>query len=114
MLRASSQTHAEELDLNVVMTGDYSGDVAGGEELVAFAEAIVTNDADAIAQARDRVVDKLGVEAMVDAAGVASNFQRMVRIADSTGITLGNFESTTEDIRGDLDINRFAAHKAAS
>ena len=45
---------------------------------------------------------------MVDAVGVASNFQRMVRIADSTGITLGNFEAITEDIREDLGINAYA------
>jgi len=28
---------------------------------------------------------------MVDAAGVVSNFERMVRIADATGIELGAF-----------------------
>jgi len=112
MLRESSKTHAEELDLSVVMTGTYTGDVAGGDALVAFAEAIVSSDEAAIASARDALVDELGVAAMVDAAGVASNFQRMVRIADSTGITLGGFETITEDIRGELDINRFASHKA--
>ena len=111
MLRESSKTHAEEVDLNVVMTGAYAGDIAGGDVLVAFAEAIVSADAAEIEATRGALVDELGVAAMVDAAGVASNFQRMVRIADSTGITLGGFETITEDIRGDLDINKFASRK---
>ena len=112
MLRASSKTHAEQLNLSVVMTGTYAGDVAGGDALVAFAEAIVSADGERITTTREALVDALGVAAMVDAAGVASNFQRMVRIADSTGITLGGFETVTEDLRGELDINRFAGHKA--
>jgi hypothetical protein len=112
MLRESSKIYAEEVNLNVVMTGAYAGDIAGGDVLVAFAEAIVFADEVEIATTRDALVDELGVAAMVDAAGVASNFQRMVRIADSTGITLGGFETITEDIRGDLDINKFASRKA--
>lgn len=112
MLRESSKTHAEEVDLNVVMTGASDSNVPGAEALVAFAEAVVSADAAQIASARDALVEALGVAEMVDAAGVASNFQRMVRIADSTGITLGGFEAITEDIRSELDINRFANHKS--
>ena len=63
--------------------------MAHGAELVAFAEAIVTG-AQTLAQSRAAGVEALGPEAMVDAAGVASNFERMVRIADSTGIELGD------------------------
>ena len=63
--------------------------MAHGAELVAFAEAIVTG-AQTLAQSRAAVVEALGPEAMVDAAGVASNFERMVRIADATGIELGD------------------------
>jgi hypothetical protein len=108
MLRASSHTHAESVDLNVVMNGEYVGDVKHGRELVALAEAVVSNDETVIAPARDAVVAAMGQHAMIDAVGVASNFQRMVRIADSTGITLGNFETITEDLREDLGINSFA------
>ena len=108
MLRASSQTHAESVDLNVVMSGEFAGDVPHGRELVALAEAVVSNDPDTVTPARDALVQAIGEAGMVDAVGVASNFQRMVRIADSTGITLGNFEAITEDIREDLGINAFA------
>ena len=80
--------------------------MAHGAELVAFAEAIVTG-AQTLAQSRAAVVEALGPEAMVDAAGVASNFERMVRIADSTGIELGDLlEQASADVRDALGLKR--------
>jgi uncharacterized membrane protein YcjF (UPF0283 family) len=80
--------------------------VAHGAELVAFAEAIVTG-AQTLAQSRAAVVEALGPEAMVDAAGVASNFERMVRIADSTGIELGDLlEQASADVRDALGLEQ--------
>ena len=80
--------------------------MAHGSELVAFAEAIVTGD-QTLAQSRTTVVETLGPEAMVDAAGVASNFERMVRIADSTGIELGDLlEQASADVRTVLRLER--------
>ena len=80
--------------------------MAHGAELVAFAEAIVTG-AQPLAQSRVAVVEALGPEAMVDAAGVASNFERMVRIADSTGIELGDLlEQASADVRDALGLER--------
>ena len=47
-------------------------------------------------------------EAMVDAAAVASNFERMDRIADSTGIPLGEgLEAMSLEVREELDLGRF-------
>ena len=43
-------------------------------------------DEEAFSEARTDLVAQMGEKAMVDAAGVVSNFQRMDRIADSTGI----------------------------
>ena len=80
--------------------------MAHGAELVAFAEAIVTGD-QTLAQSRTTVVETLGPETMVDAAGVASNFERMVRIADSTGIELGDrLEHAYADVRDTLGLER--------
>ncbi len=77
-----------------------------GAELVAFAEAIVTG-AETLGQSRDAVVEALGPDGMVDAAGVASNFERMVRIADSTGIELGDLlEQASADVRDALGLER--------
>ena len=85
---------------------DLESGVPHGPELVAFAEAIVT-DAESLAQSRAAVVETLGPEAMVDAAGVASNFERMVRIADATGIELGDLlEQASADVRDALGLER--------
>jgi hypothetical protein len=44
---------------------------------------------------------------MIDAAGVASNFERMVRIADATGIELGDwFEQRSAGVRAVLELER--------
>ena len=55
--------------------------------------------------ARDALADEMGVAALVDAAAVASNFERMVRIADGTGIELGEaLEEFSEDVREELGL----------
>ncbi len=60
--------------------------------------------------AREAVADELGEEAMVDAAGVIANFQRMVRIADGTGIPLdAPLAMLTDGIREDLGINSYGS-----
>jgi hypothetical protein len=86
--------------------------VEHGAVLIAFAEAMVGEDDAALARARQAVVEVLGPEAMVDAAGVASNFERMVRIADSTGIALDErMEVLSKEVRDKLHLERFAAYK---
>ena len=84
--------------------------MAHAEVLVGFAEALVRRDDAALARARDEVIEKLGPGGLVDTAAVASNFQRMVRIADSTGIPLdAPVTAMTGDIRGELELGRFAS-----
>ena len=44
----------------------------------------------------------------MDAAGVAANFQRMVRIADATGIPVDNMQAELgRNVRAELGIERF-------
>ena len=82
--------------------------------LVAFAEAVVQDDEPALETARRRLLNELGSDALVDAAAVASNFERMVRIADSTGIGLDSFlEENTVGIRAELKLTRFADNESA-
>lgn len=118
MLRASSETHEEEVNLGAIMDGSATGGIEFGDELAAFSEAVVAAvvaaaDADlekaasTLALARDQLVEVAGFDVMVDAAGVASNFQRMTRIADSTGITLGGMEEMTVGLRETLGIEEF-------
>ena len=110
MLRASVEMQGGEVDLNAVTReGHGAGEfIEGAGELVAFAEAMVTGKGDDVVAARTALVDRLGAEKFVRAAGVVGNFQRMVRIADATGIPLdGIVMALTDDIREGLGVNAY-------
>ena len=112
LLRASGQATGQAFDLHAVTEGTTTvrGGVAHEETLVALAEAMVSDDEQELATARTRVLGELGPEALVDAVGVASNFERMVRIADATGIPLDSFlDEMTVDLRTELHLGRFEA-----
>jgi hypothetical protein len=86
--------------------------VEHGTVLIAFAEAMVEDDDAALTHARQAMIEVLGPAAMVDAAGVASNFERMVRIADSTGIQLDErMEVLSKEVRENLRLERFTVYK---
>lgn len=81
--------------------------VPHGGTLLRFAEALVEHDAAGVVSARAALIVAMGDAAAGDAAGVASNFERMVRIADSTGIELGDvLESASADVRAELGLTR--------
>jgi hypothetical protein len=111
LLRASGQATGNPVDLRAVTAGTEAAAASGvahAEALVRFAEAEVGDDDDALARARQALLEAVGPEGLVDAAAVASNFERMVRIADATGIPVdGAMEMLSVDIRKDLDLARF-------
>lgn len=110
MLRVSVEMSGGEVDLNAVTKpGEDAGDfVQGSHELLAFADAMVGGDADEIDRCRAALIERLGADQFVEAAAVVANFQRMTRIADSTGIPLdGVVMAMTDDFRGELGIDDF-------
>ena len=115
MLRASTQVSGEAVNLNGIVEGnEVQTGLRGGEVLIRFAEASVGDSfddkADETRVAREAVKDELGENSMVDAAGVIANFQRMVRIADGTGIPLDTpVAMMTSSIREDLGINEYGS-----
>lgn len=111
MLRASTQISGEEVDLKGIVDGNtVDTGVPAGAELIEFAEVSLGNDSRSIELAREAVKKKLGEAAMVDAAGVIANFQRMVRIADGTGIPLDTpMAMITYDMRENLGLNEYGS-----
>jgi hypothetical protein len=112
MLRASVEAKQGEVDLRAISAGarDDSVGVKHARELTAFAEAAVSRDAAALARARDALRAKAGSAALVDAAGVIGNFERMTRIADATGIPLdAAVELASADFRGALGLDAYAS-----
>ncbi len=91
-------------------TAAASSGVAHADALVAFTEAVLGEDDAELTRARAEALERVGPAGLVDAAAVVGNFQRMVRIADSTGIPLdAPLALTTEDLRSELGLDRFGS-----
>ena len=87
-----------------------SSGVAHADALVAFTEAVLGEDDAELTRARAEVLERVGPAGLVDAAAVVGNFQRMVRIADSTGIPLdAPLALASEDLRSELGLHRFGS-----
>jgi hypothetical protein len=112
LLRASGAVEGREIDVHAVTdaAAAAASGVAHAETLLAFADAVVGPDDAALTRARSAVLRELGAAELVDAAAVASNFERMVRVADATGIPLDPpLQMITEPLRRDLGLDRFGA-----
>jgi hypothetical protein len=112
MLRASVEANRAAVDLRAVSEGakDDEVGVAHAAELAAFVEAALGSDAAALAQARDALRAKAGGAALVDAAAVIGNFERMTRIADATGIPLDPVSQlASQDFRDALGLGAYAS-----
>jgi hypothetical protein len=108
----SGESQGREIDLRAITQGakDESCGVSHAAELTAFVEAALGDDAMALEAAREGVLRALGPEALVDAAAVIGNFERMTRIADGTGLSLdAPVRALGSDVRTELDLDRFAS-----
>ena len=107
---SSSQTTQIEIDREGI-NGDQTSAARGiefGAELMRFAEAVARRDPMALPAARAALLQSAGPAVLVDAAGVAASFQRMVRIADSIGIPVDNLDSDlSREVRAALRLERF-------
>ena len=110
MLSMSADLTHTDVDLQMI-NGDEAATAGGVEfarELMKFAEAVASRDEEALRQTREALVQAAGEDVLVDAAGVAANFQRMVRIADAAGIPIDERNMTrSAGIRAELDLQRF-------
>jgi len=114
MLRASIQYSGSDADVSGIAEGAKAGDagIEHGERLTAFADAAVTGDDAELATARDALRVVAGSEILVDAAAVVGNFERMVRIADGTGIPLDNVVSAmTSDLVEELGLDALESRR---
>ena len=101
----SGELAGERYDLHAVTAGAAAAPVGvpHERELVALAEA-------ELAEARAQALAALGPESFVAAAAVASNFERMDRIADATGIPLdAPLDAISADMRAELGIDAFGS-----
>ena len=109
----SGELAGARYDLHAVTAGDDAAAPVGvphERELIALAEAVVRGNESELAEARSRAIAALGPESFVAAAAVASNFERMDRIADATGIPLdAPLAAISGEMRAQLGIDGFAS-----
>ena len=94
------------------MNGSGEVGVTAAVELLAFVDAAVRRDNEAVQRSRSQVVAVLGEAAMLDSAGVIGGFDGITRIADATGIPLEPAKAEQPaDFRMRLGIDRFQREK---
>lgn len=110
MLRESSNISDVDIDMNLINGQSTTSDaVPYSNELMAFATAVASRDGAELASTREALLQVAGAEVLVDAAAVAGNFQRMVRIADSMGIPVDEQRMRVAQPSIDhLDLRRFS------
>ena len=108
-LRVSAMHTTTEIDLQAI-NGDADGAAVGiefGPELMRFAESVASRD-EALERRRRELLEAAGPAVLVDAAGVAANFQRMTRIADAMGIPVDEMSrGMIQPVQQELGIERF-------
>lgn len=114
MLRVSAKTTETDIDIQGI-AGNADSAARGiefGAQLMAFAESVAMRDQQALKASRQALLEAAGPAVLIDAAGVAANFQRMVRIADATGIPYDRAESgMSRQNCADLNLTAFASAK---
>ncbi len=110
LLRASSQTTGNNVNLTSVTNSDAESGIPHGAILIAFAEAVLVENDATLESSRGKVLKDLGAEALVDSAAVVATVMQMDRIADATGIPLDSaFVERTHEVRAELGLNSFAS-----
>jgi len=87
---------------------DVDSGVPDGDVLIAFSNAVLATDRAALDAARTALEDRMGPNALVEAAVTAANFSMVDRIANGIGIPMeAPFVKGTADFRADVGINDF-------
>lgn len=114
MLRESIKADGKMIDLEGLADPNCK-EISGLENskiLIEYADVFMTRDSARLAVICEALEKEMGSKALVDASGVASNFQRMVRIADGTGIPVdpGNYE-VKADLIEQLGLEQYESAK---
>ena len=100
MLRESINAEGQSIDLEGLADPNCK-EIAGlkhSRTLIEYADVFMSRDAEKLALIGAKLEKEMGANKLVDASGVASNFQRMVRIADGSGIPVdpGSYDSKAD------------------
>jgi hypothetical protein len=88
MLRVSGRQTDRPIDLRAVIDPACGSGLDAGHLLLAFAEAAVSRDHQAITDTRAALLEAVGEAATVRAAAVTGTFEMMNRLLDAVGVRL--------------------------
>ena len=114
LLSLNSELNGVKTNLQAITQGsEVDSGVAHGQLLSRLVEMTLdtTDDnSESLATLRNEIVDAMSAEALVDASAIIGNFQRMVRIADGTGIPLDKpVAILSAGLRKKLGFNEFGS-----
>lgn len=106
MLRASAEATSTPLEPRAITAPGLDPLIPAGRELIDLVDAVLAGTDAATQRASVRSI--VGDDGLVDAAGVVGNFEMMNRIADATGMPVGqgSLQRSTE-WRDLLGLDRF-------
>ena len=108
LLRESGRKHGISVNMMALTQAGADSGVPDGDVLIAFANAVTGTDPAALDAARTALEDRMGPNALVEAAVIAANFSLVDRIANAIGIPMeGSFVEATADFRAEVGINDF-------
>jgi len=107
----SGTSTGQEVELGAVNGAAGSdGGVAYGARLLAFTEAVMSADPEAIDSERKALREVLTPAAFVDTCATIGAFNVVDRVADATGIPLDPpLAVMSKEVRDELDLARFAS-----
>ncbi len=108
LLRASGDREEKKFNLHSITNSAVLSGVAHGELLRELTEATVLSQWEDLQEIRERASKILGHQTLADILTVASGFNGITRVADSTGIPLDKTTAkTTFDLRKTTGIENF-------
>lgn len=101
-----------EVDVSGVNGGfrDGDGGIAHGARLLAFTDAAMGDDPEALRREREALRKCLSDAAFVDTCATIGAFNVVDRVADATGIPLDDtIRALSDEVRAELDLARFGS-----
>ena len=102
----SGEKTGDTYDLETILEGGQgTAGVPHGDLLLNFADAVLGDDDATLSESRTQLAAALGREAVIDAVGVISSFNSVVRVADATGIPVESFkEEAAENLKVEFNL----------
>ena len=111
MLRESALAYGYDINLAAIADPNIPIGVPGGNALLRLVDAVTGASTADLADTQRDIIERLGPEALVDAASVYGNFAMMNRIAEGTGIPLSKqMESREGALIAALGLERLKKH----